>query len=147
MTGWNYGELGARLSATVAAVGTALSIIVGGWDNLVQALVCFMAADFVLGFVAAAKSHTVDSSVMFWGGVNKVLVLALVALAVVLDGIVGMPQPYIRTAVIWFYIAREGLSLIENYGKMGLPLPAFVKTMLKQIAEQADKGEQHESNA
>ena len=105
---------------------------------MVRALIICMAIDFVLGFLAAAKSRTVDSQVMFWGGVNKVLVLVFVGFGVVLDGIIGTPEPYIRTAIIWFYIGREGLSIVENYGKMGLPLPGFLTVVLQQLK---DKGE------
>lgn len=108
---------------------------------MVQALVVFMAADFVLGFTAAGKAHKINSHVMFWGGVNKLLVLVFVGLGVVLDGLVGLPEPYIRTAIIWFYIGREGLSIVENYGKLGLPLPGFVAALLEQLKEKGDKGE------
>lgn len=145
--GWNYGEIGKGISATLAVIGTFITSALGGWDIMIKALMWFMVADFLTGIIAACKLHTTDSHVMFWGGVNKLLVLVMVAMAVILDGVFGMPEPYVRTMVIWFYIGREGLSLVENYGKMGLPLPTFIKTMLKQIAEQADKGEKHESNA
>lgn len=145
--GWNYGEMGAGLSATLAVIGTFITSALGGWDIMVQTLLWFMVADFAIGFIAAMKLKKVDSQVMLWGGVNKVLVFVIVALATRLDILLALQNPYIRTAVIWFYIGREGLSLVENYGKIGLPLPIFIKTMLKQIAEQADKGEKHESNA
>ena len=137
---WNYGAEGAGISAVVAAAGTVFSACLGGWDKMVQALVIFMAADFVLGFTAAGKAHKINSHVMFWGGVNKLLVLVFVGLGVVLDGLVGLPEPYIRTAIIWFYIGREGLSIVENYGKLGLPLPGFVAALLEQLKEKGDKG-------
>lgn len=137
---WNYGELGAWVSAAVAAIGTFFNAFLGGWDKMVQALVWFMAIDFLLGIIAALKAGKGNSKIMLWGGVNKILVLSMVGVAVILDSIIGMPEPYIRTVVIWFYIGREGLSLVENYGKMGMPLPKFIKNMLQQIAEQADKG-------
>lgn len=141
--GWNYGEIGAGLSATLAVIGTFITSALGGWDIMVQTLIWFMVADFIIGFIAAMKLKKVDSQVMLWGGVNKLLVFVLVALATRLDILLALQNPYIRTAVIWFYIGREGLSLVENYGKMGLPLPTFIKTMLKQIADQADKGEKN----
>ena len=125
---WSYGSEGAAVSGMLAAAGTFLNWWFGGFDKI----------DFALGFLAAAKSRTIDSQVMFWGGVNKVLVLVFVGFGVVLDGIVGTPEPYIRTAIIWFYIGREGLSIVENYGKMGLPLPEFITAVLNQLK---DKGE------
>ena len=138
---WSYGQGGAKISALVAGAGTALSAALGGWDSMVQALVIFMAADFVLGFTAAGKARRINSHVMFWGGVNKLMVLLFVGLGAVLDGVVGLPEPYIRTAVIWFYIGREGLSVVENYGKLGMPLPAFISALLEQLKGQGDRGE------
>lgn len=132
---------GAFFSGVVAGAGTFFNAFVGGYDKMVQTLILFMAADFVLGFAAAGKAKKIDSHVMFWGGVNKLLVLIMVGVGVALDGLISLPEPYIRTAVIWFYLGREGLSIVENYGKMGLPLPAFIKTILEQIKDKGDKGE------
>lgn len=135
---WSYGEDGAKVSAVIATIGTLASHFLGGWDNMIQALILFMVLDFAVGFIAAAKNDSIDSKVMFWGGVNKLLVLVFVGVGVILDGIVGMNEPYIRTAIIWFYIGREGLSMVENYGKMGLPLPQFITKMLEQLKSKGD---------
>lgn len=134
----NYGSFGLRVSSCFAAAGTALNWLLGGWDLMVQALIAFMALDFVLGFAASVKNHTTDSQVMFWGGVNKVLVLGLVGVGVLLDSLLGAGEPYIRTAVIWFYIARELLSILENYGKLGNNIPPILKTVLAQLQEKGD---------
>lgn len=136
----NYGSFGLRVSSCFAAAGTALNWLLGGWDLMVQALIAFMALDFVLGFAASVKNHTTDSQVMFWGGVNKVLVLGLVGVGVVLDSLLGAGEPYIRTAVIWFYIARELLSILENYGKLGNNIPPILKTVLAQLQEKGGQG-------
>lgn len=133
-----YGELGRVLGTSFAAAGTFFNWLLGGWDAMVQTLVMFMALDFILGIAAACKSHTVDSQVMFWGGINKVLVLCLVAVGAMLDTLLGMDNPYIRTAVIWFYIARELLSILENYGKLGNNIPPILKTILAQLQEKGD---------
>lgn len=134
--GWNYGGLGASLSGLVAAVGTGLNWWLGGWDLMVQGILVFMAMDFVLGFLAAAKNGSLDSRVMFWGGLNKLLVLGLVGAGAMLDRLTGLEEPMIRTAVIWFYIGREGLSVVENYGKLGMRLPAIVVQALAQMKQQ-----------
>lgn len=139
MTINNYGSFGLRVSSCFAAAGTALNWLLGGWDLMVQALIAFMALDFVLGFAASVKNHTTDSQVMFWGGVNKVLVLGLVV-GVVLDSLLGAGEPYIRTAVIWFYIARELLSILENYGKLGNNIPPILKTVLAQLQDKGGQG-------
>jgi toxin secretion/phage lysis holin len=136
----NYGSFGLRVSSCFAAAGTALNWLLGGWDLMVQALIAFMALDFVLGFAASVKNHTTDSQVMFWGGVNKVLVLGLVGVGVVLDSLLGAGEPYIRTAVIWFYIARELLSILENYGKLGNNIPPILKTVLAQLQDKGGQG-------
>ena len=75
---------------------------------------------------------------MLWGGVGKVMVLALVAAGAVLDRLLGLSDPYCRLAVIWFYIGREGLSVLENYGKLGLPLPGFLSGLLGQLQERGE---------
>ncbi len=134
-----YGEAGTRISGAVAVVGTLFSALLGGWDVMIRALIFFMAFDFLSGIAAACREHRLDSQVMFWGGVGKVMVLALVAAGVVLDGLLGLPEPYCRTAIIWFYVGREGLSILENYGKLGLPLPAFLAGLLRQLQDRGDK--------
>lgn len=141
---WNYGELGAKIAAAVAAAGTVGNLIFGGWDGMVKALVAAMAIDFLLGILAAVKTQTVDSHVMFWGGVNKILVLVFVAFGVVLDGALGLGEPYIRTVIIWFYLGREGLSVVENSAKLGMPWPQGVVNILEQLKEKGDKGGEEE---
>ena len=136
----SYGPFGRVVSSCFAAAGTFANWLLGGWDLMVQALIAFMALDFVLGFAASIKNHTTDSQVMFWGGVNKVLVLGLVGVGVLLDSLLGVGEPYIRTAVIWFYIARELLSILENYGKLGTNIPPILKTVLAQLQDKGGQG-------
>lgn len=143
MSLWGYGEGGAWLSGLLASLGLAFNAFVGGWDNMIDFLLWAMAIDFITGLVASFKNQTTDSHVMFWGGVNKVMVFVLVGLAFKVDLLLGNTQPIIRTAVIWFYIGRELLSLIENYGKMGMKLPPVLKNALAQII---DKGGHEDGN-
>ena len=139
---WNYGEIGAKISMGVGTVGTLLTALLGGWDLALKLLCYMMVMDFLLGILAAAKQGKIDSKVMFWGGVNKLLVLAFVALGQRLDGALALEEPYIRTAVIWFYCGREGLSLVENYGKLGGPVPEFLSKLLSQIGEKSQVGKE-----
>ena len=136
-----YGAWAERFTGCFALVGTGLSALMGGWDGPVKALLFFMCFDFLSGFAAACKEKRLDSQVMFWGGVGKGMVLLLVAAGVVLDSLLGFTQPYCRLAVIWFYIGREGLSILENYGRLGLPLPAFLTGLLEQVRDRGDAGE------
>ena len=130
---WDFDGGRMAVSAAAAVVGTAINAALGGFDKMLYALMAFMALDFMLGFMAAWKMGTVDSRVMFWGGVNKLLVLTLVALGVCLDWLFGYSDPFIRTTVIWYYIGREFLSVAENYGKMGFYLPPVLQNALEQI--------------
>ena len=141
---WNYGEAGAKFSAALAAAGTLFTMMFGGWDKLLWLLCGFMALDFLLGVLAAAKAGRVDSKVMLWGGVNKLLVLAFVAVGNGLDRALPIQEPFVRTAVIWFYVGREGLSCVENYAKLGGRVPGFVKAMLAQLQEKGDGGKDGE---
>ena len=136
-----YGGAGTKISGVMAVAGTLLSALLGGGDGMIRALIFFMAFDFLSGIAAACREHSLDSQVMLWGGVGKVMVLALVAAGVVLDGLLGLPEPYCRTAIIWFYVGREGLSILENYGKLGLPLPSFFAGLLKQLQDRGDRQE------
>lgn len=138
---WNYGAKGAEISAAIAAVGTFLTGLLGGFDWMISALLWAMGLDIILGVLCAAKNKSLDSQVMLWGGINKVLVLLFVGFGVVLDHAVGLQQPYIRTAIICFYLGREGLSVLENSAKLGVPWPEFVKTMLAQLKDKGNEGE------
>lgn len=136
---WNYGVEGFTFSSVLAVLGSFLNFVFGGWDALINALCVFMVADFAVGFLAAAKNEEIDSKIMLWGGVNKILVLVMVAVGTVLDYVLPLSDPYVRTAIIWFYIGREGLSLIENYGRMGQKLPQFLSKLLAQLHDDNDK--------
>lgn len=137
----SYGRWGTRFAGYFALAGTGFSALLGGWDGPVKALIFFMAFDLFSGLAAACREKRVDSQVMLWGGVGKVMILLLVAAGVVLDSLLGLSEPYCRLAVIWFYIGREGLSILENYGKLDLPLPAFLSGLLRQLQERGNRGE------
>lgn len=137
---WNYGGKGAGISVAVAAVGTFLAEILGGWDFMMVALLWAMGLDILLGLLCAIRSKSVDSQVMLWGGINKVLVLLFVAFGVVMDRALSFDNPYIRTAIICFYLGREGLSIIENSAKLGMPWPGFITVLLEQLKARGEKG-------
>lgn len=137
---WSYGGVGAAISGGTSAAGTFITALVGGWDYSLRLLVLCMAIDFGLGILSAIKSQTMDSKVAFWGGVNKIIVLAFVAVGVLLDGVLPLSEPYCRTAIIFFYIGREGLSCAENYGKLGGAMPAFLTNILVQLKDRGDSG-------
>ena len=126
------------LNAFVAIGGTCISAWLGGWDSALKVLVVLMVLDYATGFLGAVKNHKVDSEVMFWGGIRKAIILAAVAVAVMLDQMVGNSEPILRTLAIYFYVSREGISVTENVGILGVSLPPPIARVLSQLQ---DKGE------
>lgn len=125
-------------NSIIAAVGTLFSVWLGAWDAILRALVLFMILDYLTGLLGAIKSKSVNSEVMFWGGVRKGIILAVVAVAVMLDEMVGNTEPIFRTLSIYFYLAREGVSVTENLGILGIPLPPAVTKVLAQLQEKGE---------
>ena len=129
-----------------SAVGAVLAQALGGWDSSLQTLVGFMATDYVLGVIIAlvwkssqkSKDGSFESSASLKGLFRKGGILAIVYVAVRLDLLVGS-SGYIRTAVILFFIANEGFSIIENLGIMGLPMPAVIKNAFAAIKRQSEQ--------
>ena len=126
------------ISAFVATLGTIVSAYLGGWDAALNVLVVLMAIDYVTGFLGAIKNKKVDSEIMFWGGLRKGIILAVVAIAVLLDQMVGNASPILRTLAIYFYVAQEGVSVTENLGILGVPLPPGISRVLSQLQEKGE---------
>ena len=128
-------------SSIIASVGTILCSYLGGWDVTLEILVVLMVIDYVTGFLGAIKNKQVNSEVMFWGGIRKGLILAVVLVAVLLDEMVLNPVPIFRTLAIYFYVAREGISVTENLGILGVPLPPSISRVLIQLQSKDDSNE------
>lgn len=120
-------------STVIAGCGTIVSCWLGGWDAALNVLVVLMVLDYATGFLGAVKNRKVDSEVMFWGGFRKGIILVVLAIAVLLDEMVGNAEPLLRTLAIYFYIAREGVSVTENLGILGVPLPPGISRVLSQL--------------
>lgn len=102
---------------------------------LIQALLVFMCIDYVTGLLSAIRDKRVNSEVMWWGGIRKGVVLSVVAIAAFCDSILGMDPPVLRALAIYFYMGREGISILENIGKLGVPLPAFIRSIFEQLRD------------
>lgn len=126
-------------SSIVAAVGTIVSAWLGGWDTALNVLIVLMIVDYATGLLGAIKLKKVNSEVMWWGGIRKGAILAVIAMAVLLDRMLGNPEPILRTLAIYFYAAREGVSLTENLGILGVPLPPGIKRVLEQLQEKGEE--------
>lgn len=126
MTGFKIG---------IAGFFTVITGFLGGWDLVLKALFIFIVLDYITGFLAASVKKKVSSSVGFIGITRKCCILILVAVGVVLDGVLGLSDPWIRTGIIYFYLMNEGISILENLALVGVPVPPFVKNILMQLRQ------------
>ncbi len=123
------------------AVGGWLGWFLGGCDGLLYALVLFVVIDYVTGVMCAAADHKLSSEVGFKGICRKVLIFLFVGIGHVLDAQIIGNGSVLRTAVIFFYLSNEGVSLLENAGHLGLPIPEKLKVVLEQLHDRAEKDE------
>lgn len=124
------------------AVGGWLGYFLGGCDGLLYALIVFVAIDYITGVMCAVIDRKLSSAVGFKGIFRKVLIFLLVGIANIIDVQVIGTGAVLRTAVIFFYISNEGVSLLENAGHLGLPIPERVKTVLEQLHDRAENGKE-----
>ena len=116
-----------------SALGGWLGYFLGGCDGLLYTLLAFTAMDYITGIMCAVNDHTLSSEVGFRGICRKVLIFMLVGIANILDADIIGTGSVLRTAVIFFYISNEGVSLLENAAHLGLPVPENIKAVLEQI--------------
>lgn len=122
----------------VAALGGLATALFGGWDVYLKVLVAFIAFDYITGVIAAYQEKKLNSNVGWRGITRKVLIFVVVALAHLLD--TALEQQLFRGLVIWFYIGNEGLSVIENLGRAGVPIPAPLRAALESLKQKAEEG-------
>ena len=132
-------ELWNTMQIILAAVGGWLGYFLGGCDGLVYALILFVAADYITGVMCAAVDKRLSSEIGFKGICKKVLIFVLVGLANILDVQIIGTGSVLRTAVIFFYISNEGVSLLENAAHLGLPVPEKLKDILQQLHNRAEE--------
>ena len=130
---WNVIQL------VFTAVGGWLGYFLGGCDGLLYALIAFVVIDYITGVMCAITEKKLSSEVGFKGICKKVLIFILVGLAHVMDVNVIGTGSILRTAIIFFYISNEGLSLVENAAYLGLPIPQKLKDVLEQLHDRAEK--------
>lgn len=121
-------------------VGGFLGNILGGWDVALKVLIFLTVCDFITGVLASAYLKKLDSNIGYKGLIKKISIYIMVAVAFQLDNLFGQTN-VLRMAMIFFYIAVEGISVLENVGKVDLFVPSFIKDLLVQVREKADKGE------
>lgn len=124
-----------------AGIGGWLGYFLGGCDGLLYALIVFVVIDYITGVMCAINNHTLSSEVGFKGICRKVLIFLLVGIANILDIHIIGSGSVLRTAVIFFYISNEGVSLLENTAHLGLPVPEKIKVVLEQLHDKNTKEE------
>jgi len=129
-----------KLIQTVsAAVCGVCGFLWGQFDGLLYALIAFMILDYISGLIVAYLRKELSSEIGFVGIAKKVFIMSLVAVGHILDVNVLGGGAVCRSAVIGFYLANEGISILENAGNIGLPLPKKLVEVLKQLKDKEDK--------
>ena len=128
------------------AIGGWLGWFLGGCDGLLYALIAFVVIDYITGIMCAVADKKLSSAVGFKGICKKVLIFALVGLGHILDTRVIGAGSVLRTAVIFFYLSNEGVSLVENAAHLGLPVPKKLKEVLEQLHDRAEKEDNDDKN-
>lgn len=121
------------------SLGAILGAFIGGLSGLLMALIWLMVCDYITGVLCAIKSKKLNSSVGFWGILKKCLILMMVGVANMLDVKVIGTGSVLRSAVTMFYISNDGISILENITKLGLPIPKKLRAVLEQLKEDDDE--------
>ena len=129
-----------------AAIGLWLGLFIGPVNGLLIALIVFVITDYVTGFASAVVRKELSSSVGFKGLARKILIFLIVGIANVLDVYVLGANAVLRTAVIFFYMANEGLSILENAGEIGLPIPKKLKDVLAQLRKKSGEDDKDDKD-
>ncbi len=122
-----------------SALGGFLGWFLGGADGFLYALLVFVVIDYITGILCAVADKSLSSEVGFKGICRKVLIFALVGIGNIVDVYVMGEAGILRTAVIFFYLSNEGVSLLENSAHLGLPIPEKLKTVLSQLHNREEK--------
>ena len=125
------------------ALGGFLGWFLGGADGFLYALIAFVVIDYITGVMCAISDKSLSSEVGFRGICRKVLIFILVGVGNLLDVYILGEAGVLRTAVIFFYLSNEGVPLLENASRLGLPIPEKLKEILQQLHDKG--GNDHES--
>ena len=124
-----------------SAIGGFIGWLLGGFDGFLYALIAFAVIDYITGVMCAISDKKLSSEVGFKGICRKVLIFVLVGIGNLVDMYVLGEAGVLRTAVIFFYLSNEGVSLLENSAHLGLPIPQKLKSVLEQLHNRNEKEE------
>ncbi len=130
---WTYTQM------VIAGIGGWLGWLLGGYDGFLYALIAFVVLDYLLGVMCAIIEKHLSSDVGAIGIFKKVVIFSLVGVAHIIDQNIIGDGGVIRTAVIFFYLSNEGISIIENATRLGLPIPEKLRDILEQLKDGGDK--------
>lgn len=119
----------------ISGIGGFVGWFLGGVDGFLYALLVFVVVDYLTGLMAAYIQKKISSEVGFRGICRKVAIFCLVGIAHILDAQVIKTGSVLRTAIVFFYLSNEGISILENITVIGLPVPQKLKDVLEQIRE------------
>ena len=122
-----------RFNLLIAGLGTFLTWLFGAWDIALMVLACFMVLDYLTGLIKAYLTKKLSSNVGLHGIARKSVILIVLIMSVMLDRILNSGTWVFRTLVCYFYIANEGLSILENCSVIGLPIPNKIQEALEQL--------------
>lgn len=128
-----------KISVLVAILGTVFTWLFGSWDTALIVLVCFMLLDYAAGLNKAYINKSLSSSIGFRGIAKKSVIFIVLIMAVLLDRVLNNSTWVFRTLVCYFYIANEGISILENCSAIGLPIPEKIKLALEQLRDKEEK--------
>ena len=127
------------LKSGCALFAAGVTAIFGGWDMLMTALVAMAVADYVTGLIAAGISGSLDSRVGWKGILKKLLSFVAGAVAATVDMATGLEGHPLRAGACLFYIGNEGISIVENLGRAGVPIPARLAALFQRLKDENDK--------
>ena len=137
-------QIWSGIQIAFTAFGGFLGWFLGGFDGFLYALIAFTVIDYITGVMCAITDKNLSSSVGFKGICRKVLIFTLVGIGNIVDVYVLGQGGVLRTAIIFFYLSNEGVSIIENTAHLGLPIPAKLKEVLEQLHERGGNDNESE---
>jgi len=139
-------DKGTSIKTVIAVMGTCLTWLFGVWDTAIIVLLLFMVLDYMTGLIKAYVNKEISSDVGLKGIARKSLILIVIIVAVLLDRLLNAGTWLFRTLICYFYIANEGISLLENCAQLGLPIPEKLRDALVQLQAGNKKGAKEEEN-
>lgn len=127
-----------KISTVIGVIGTGLTWVLGTWDIAIMVLLMFMALDYTLGLIKGKIHRNLNSKTGFKGLAKKSAIFVVLIVAVCLDRLIGNGTWVFRTLVCYFYIANEGLSILENCSQIGIKVPVQIKDALEQLRDKEE---------